>query len=187
MTEERKRGQHLLDELKWVHDHIRHDLAVCEDLARRVALGLSPEDVRTEIRSLQTNGPLWKLRVNCLYYCRFVHAHHNLEDVAIFPGLRAADPTLGPVVDKLEADHRSVSDQLDEVEEAADALVIDGAAGARARVVASLGDLAAGPARPPHLRGGGDRPDDPRVGRLAAARLIDRDAACSQRGPAPFR
>ena len=47
-------------------------------------------------------------------------------------------------MDKLEADHRSVSDQLDEVEDAADALVIDDAAGARARVVTSLGDLAAG-------------------------------------------
>ena len=144
MAEERKRGQHLLDELKWVHDHIRHDLAVCEDLARRVALGLSPEDVLTEIRSLQTNGPLWKLRVNCLYYCRFVHAHHNLEDVAIFPGLRAADPTLGPVVDKLEADHRTVSDQLDEVEAAADALVVDDEVDARARVVTALELLAAG-------------------------------------------
>jgi hypothetical protein len=141
---ERKRGQHLLDELKWVHDHIRHDLAVCEDLAQRVAEGLSPEDVRAEIRSLQTNGPLWKLRVNCLYYCRFVHAHHNLEDIAIFPGLRDANPDLGPVVDKLEADHRTVSDQLDEVEAAADALAAADAVDARARVVTALSDLAAG-------------------------------------------
>lgn len=142
--EESKPGRHLLDELKWVHDHIRHDLAVCENLARRVSEGLSPDEVRAEIRSLQTNGPLWKLRVNCLYYCRFVHAHHNLEDVAIFPGLRRSNPAIGPVVDKLEADHRTVSDQLDEVEEAADALVAEDALDARARVVTALSDLAAG-------------------------------------------
>jgi hypothetical protein len=141
---EEKPGRHLLDELLWVHEHIRHDLAICEDLARRVAEGLSPDDVRAEIRSLQTNGPLWKLRVNCLYYCRFVHAHHNLEDVAIFPGLRRSDPKLSPVVDKLEADHRTVSDQLDEVEAAADALVVEDALDARARVVTALGDLSAG-------------------------------------------
>jgi hemerythrin-like domain-containing protein len=72
---------------------------------------------------LQTHSPLWKLRVNCLYYCRFVHGHHGLEDVALFPALRRSDPALGPVVDKLEADHRKVSDHLDEVEAAADALV----------------------------------------------------------------
>jgi hypothetical protein len=54
------------------------------------------------------------MRVSTANHCRFVHAHHNLEDVAIFPGLRAAYPALGPVVDKLEADHRTVSDQLNE-------------------------------------------------------------------------
>jgi hemerythrin-like domain-containing protein len=73
-----------------------------------------------------------------------VHAHHNLEDVAIFPGLRRSNPALGPVVDKLEADHRTVSHQLDEVEAAADALVAEDALDARARVVTALGDLAAG-------------------------------------------
>jgi len=144
VTDAPKPGRHLLDELLWVHEHIRHDLAICEELARRVADGLAPEEVRAEIRSLQTNGPLWKLRVHCLYYCRFVHAHHNLEDIAIFPGLRAHDAALAPVVDKLEADHRSVSDQLDEVEAAADALLAEDAVDARARVATALGELAAG-------------------------------------------
>ncbi|MDX6603709.1 MAG: hypothetical protein QOF23_218, partial [Solirubrobacterales bacterium] len=27
-------GEHLLAELKWVHSRIRHDLRVCEELAR---------------------------------------------------------------------------------------------------------------------------------------------------------
>jgi Hemerythrin HHE cation binding domain len=144
MAERPQPGRHLLDELLWVHDRIRHDLDICTELARRAADGLAADEVRAEIRSLQTNGPLWKLRVNCLYYCRFVHAHHNLEDVAIFPGLRAHDPALTPVVDRLEADHRSVSDQLDEVEAAADALLAEDAADPRARVVTALDELAAG-------------------------------------------
>jgi iron-sulfur cluster repair protein YtfE (RIC family) len=134
-------GQHLFDELQWVHEKIRHDLAVCEDLARRVADGLSPEQVRAEIRALQTSSPLWKLRVNCLYYCRFVHAHHHAEDVLLFPALRASDPAMEPVADKLEADHRVVSDLLDEVEAAADALLLEDVVDVRNRIIAALGAL----------------------------------------------
>ena len=69
--------------------------------------------------------------MNCLHYCRFVHGHHHLEDVALFPALRRADPDIVPVVDRLEGEHRVVSEQLDEVEAAAAALGEDG----RARVV----------------------------------------------------
>jgi hypothetical protein len=134
-------GRHLFDELLWVHEKIRHDLRVCEDLAVRVAEGLSPEEVRAEIRELQTNSPLWRLRVNCLYYCRFVHSHHNAEDIALFPALRAANPAMAPIVDRLEADHRSVSLLLDEVEAAADALVVEDAGDIRDRLVTALGNL----------------------------------------------
>jgi hypothetical protein len=88
-------GQHLFDELQWVHEKIRRDLAVCQEPARRVAEGLSPIEVRAEIRELQTNSPRWRLRVNCLYSCRFVHSHHH--------------PSMVPVADKLEADRRVVS------------------------------------------------------------------------------
>ncbi len=136
-------GHRLLAELRWVHERIRHDLRICSDLAARVAEGASPEEVRAEIESLQTSSPLWKLRINCLYYCRFVHSHHHIEDVALFPAIRGTNPELGDVVDRLEADHRTVSARLDEVEAAADALVVDDTAAVRARVVACLGDLGA--------------------------------------------
>jgi hemerythrin-like domain-containing protein len=74
--------------------------------------------------------------VNCLHYCRFVHGHHRLEDVALFPALRRADPDLGPVVDRLEGDHRRVAEQLDELEAAV-------AGDDRDRVVLALDELAA--------------------------------------------
>jgi hypothetical protein len=134
-------GAHLFAELQWVHEKIRHDLAVCDDLAARVADGLPADEVRAEIRELQTSSPLWRLRVNCLYYCRFVHAHHHGEDIMLFPALRASNPGLAPVVDKLEADHRVVSDLLDEVEAAADALVAEEAGETRGRIVRALGAL----------------------------------------------
>ena len=76
--------------------------------------------------------------MNCLHYCHFVHGHHNLEDVALFPALRRADPDIVPVIDRLEGEHRVVSEQLDEVEAAAAALGENG----RERVVTALDTLA---------------------------------------------
>ena len=135
------RGKALFEELRWVHGMIRRDLEVAEELAQSVLAGLPAHAVQTEISGLQTNSPLWQLKVNCLRYCRFVHLHHNLEDTAFFPTLRAANPALAPVVDKLEADHRTVSELLDEIEEAAAGLDQDDGDAARRRVADGLDAL----------------------------------------------
>ena len=116
---ETEQGKALFEELLWVHRAIRRDLATVEELAAEVLGGMPAEEARERIESLRTNGPLWQLKVNCLRYCRFVHMHHNAEDSLFFPRLRAANPDVNPVIDKLEADHRTVSDLLDEVEAAA--------------------------------------------------------------------
>jgi iron-sulfur cluster repair protein YtfE (RIC family) len=137
----RKPGEHLLSELKMVHNALRHDLAICRTLADQVAAGTVPEHVREQIRLLQTSSPLWKLRVNCLYYCRIVHTHHTIEDVALFPAIRRSKPELGSVVDRLESDHRKVSHLLDEIEAGADALLVQDGMTTRVRVVDALNDL----------------------------------------------
>jgi hypothetical protein len=121
---------------------IRRDLETVRRLADEIVAGKAPDGIRAEIAGLKTNSPLWKLRRNCLYYCRFVHNHHTMEDWALFPALRRASLALGPVVDKLEADHRRVSDILDEVEVAADDLVRDDTATGRQRVEEALKILA---------------------------------------------
>jgi len=133
----------LFDELLWVHGMIRRDLATVRDLAGRVTNGLSPDEVAAELERLRTSGPLWKLKAGCLQYCRFVHSHHGAEDAMLFPALRRVDPQLAPIVDRLEADHRRVSDLLDTVEAAAAALDGDEEAEARARVAGALDELAA--------------------------------------------
>jgi len=138
----RKPGELLLESLKTIHTHLRHDLAVCRTLADQVAAGAPPEHIRAQIESLQTSSPLWKLRVNCLYYCRIVHAHHSIEDVLMFPTLQQVNPDLGPVVDKLMADHRKVSGLLDEIEASANALVVKDGTSIRERTVTALDDLA---------------------------------------------
>ena len=131
-----------MHELKAMHDALRQDLRVCRALADQVAAGADPEHIRAQITSLQTSSPLWKLRANCLYYCRFVHTHHTIEDMALFPALRRANPGLGPVVDKLMADHRAVSRLLDEIEAGANGLLVQEGTTIRTRVVDALNALA---------------------------------------------
>jgi hypothetical protein len=115
-------GDALVEELKWVHNMIRGDLGTVRRLAAEVAGGLPAHEIGLELDALTTGGPLWQLKINCLRYCTFVHHHHRAESVMLFPALRRANPALGPVVDKLEADHAAVSNRLNTVEQAAQAL-----------------------------------------------------------------
>jgi hypothetical protein len=131
-------GEHLVQELLWIHGIIRRDLAVVRALAEDVSGGADAVTIRDEIARLETKSPLWQLRMNCLYYCRLVHMHHTGEDRHIFPALRRSNPALEPVVDRLEADHRKVSDILDEVEAEARGLVRDDTEETRTRLAGAL-------------------------------------------------
>jgi Hemerythrin HHE cation binding domain len=132
----------LFEELLWVHAMIRRDLETVQRLAADVDDGLTAPEVAGRLEELKANGPLWRLKVNCLHYCRFVHSHHRLEDAALFPALRRIDPGLDSVVDKLEADHRAVAEGLGEVERGAEALTEDDGGAARPVLSAALERLA---------------------------------------------
>lgn len=138
---ETERGRAMFAELQWVHSMIRRNLAVVKQLAADVGEGLGGEEVQSALEELKTAGPLWQLKVNCLRYCSFVHAHHGAEDALLFPALRRLDPSIGPVVDRLESDHARVSDLLDNVETAARSLTDSGGGDARQRVIDGLTDL----------------------------------------------
>ncbi len=117
-----EQGEALYRDLLWVHGLLRQDLATVERLAAEVADGGEADAVVAGVRTLESTGPLWRLRASCLHYCRFVHGHHRLEDRALFPELRRVNPALGPVVDRLQEDHRRVAGLLEAVEAAAGAL-----------------------------------------------------------------
>jgi hypothetical protein len=125
-----------------VHGRLRQDLATVERLAAEVADGAAPGVVVAGVRALETAGPLWRLRASCLHYCRFVHGHHRLEDRALFPELRRVNPALGPVVDRLQEDHRRVAGLLEDVESAAAALEGEDTPEIRAAVAEALEALA---------------------------------------------
>jgi len=136
-----KPGGSFVQELLWVHDMIRRDLSAVRRLAADALNGAPPEDLSAEIESLQTKGPLWKLRMNCMHYCRFVHGHHSLEDRALFPALRESNPGLAPVIEKLESDHRAIAVHLDEIAESIGELQWDETASSRRRLSSALDDL----------------------------------------------
>jgi Hemerythrin HHE cation binding domain len=135
------RGEALYQELLWVHGLIRRDLGTVRELARAVTDGMAPADLEGAIRELETNGPLWQLKVNCLHWCRFVHGHHGLEDAALFPALRRTDPELGPLLDQLEYHHRDVASLLEELEAAVTALTTRDTPDARAETARILDAL----------------------------------------------
>jgi hypothetical protein len=139
---ETRRGRAIYDMLLAVHAGIRRDLERVERLAERAVEGLPAEEIREELDEIKRDGMLWHLQIDCLRYCRLVHMHHNAEDREFFPELRETNPELDPVIDRLQGDHRRVSDQLDASEAAARALVKDGGQPVRLAVVDALHDLA---------------------------------------------
>ena len=125
-----------------MHGVIRRDLNTVQRLAEAVLAGLDPDDLQRELKRLETTGPLWQLKVNCLRWCSFVHEHHAFEDTAWLPALRDADPSMGPVVERIDEEHRRISDQLDEVDAAAHALTERDGGDSRQRMVDALNALA---------------------------------------------
>jgi iron-sulfur cluster repair protein YtfE (RIC family) len=132
----------LLSELKWVHSMIRRNLQACQEGASLAADSAQADAVRAHAPPHQTRDPLLHLRTSCLQTCRFVHAHHEVEDALLFPAVRSAAPHLAAAVDKLEADHRDVSRALDRVEAATVALGTQNDAPAPRLLVEALDELA---------------------------------------------
>jgi hypothetical protein len=112
-------------ELLTIHAHLRRDLATVRRLADDVRAGITPAHIATQVRDLETNSPLWRLKFGCLHYCRFVHLHHTIEDAALFPMVRRHQPSLRRVVDRLEEDHLTVHHITERIAAAAGRLVTD--------------------------------------------------------------
>ena len=78
---------------------------------------------RSHINAMTMRQNQWTLGAYCESYCRVVTQHHTIEDVSMLPHLRAADPAVGPVVDRLQEEHEVIADVLDDVDRALVALV----------------------------------------------------------------
>jgi hypothetical protein len=103
-------GRHLVD----VHDMLRGELAQVRRLIEQVRRDASSAGaVRSAINDMTMRQNDWTLGAYCASYCRLLTQHHGLEDEAVFPHLRAADPGLSPVIDRLEQEHHVVHEVLE--------------------------------------------------------------------------
>lgn len=113
-------GQHLID----VHDNLRGELTNLRGLIDQVASGESnPAAVRSFITRMTIRQNNWTLGTFCETYCHAVTNHHMLEDRSVFPHLQQSDPELGPVLDRLHAEHETIHELLDRVDRALVGLV----------------------------------------------------------------
>jgi len=108
-------GAHLIE----VHDHLRSELTRVRDLIRQVREGaVDAGGARSAINEMTMRQNDWALGAYCASYCRFVTGHHMLEDEAVFPHLRAAEPGLGPVIDRLTDEHKIIHQVLNDLDQA---------------------------------------------------------------------
>jgi len=106
-------GRHLAQ----VHDHLRNELDQIRDLLRQVKQGsLQLSQARAAINEMTMRQNNWTLGAYCASYCAILTAHHGLEDEAVFPHLRRADPALAPVIDRLEAEHVVIGEVMQDVD-----------------------------------------------------------------------
>ncbi|MBA2956673.1 LLM class flavin-dependent oxidoreductase [Nocardioides sp. CGMCC 1.13656] len=128
-------GRHLVD----VHDHLRAELAQVFDVIGQVEAGsLDAGRARGVINEMTMRQNDWTMGAYCQSYCRLVATHHTIESSSMFPHLRASDPSLAPVLDRLDEEHHTIHGLLEEVDRALVAVVAgsdsDGLPGLRAAV-----------------------------------------------------
>jgi hypothetical protein len=120
-----------VEHLVAIHDHLRGELDRVRDLIGQVRRGvLTVGEARAGVNELTLRQNNWTLGAYCQSYCGFVNGHHSLEDAGVFPHLRRAEPSAGPLLDRLHAEHEVIHGLLDQVDRALVGLVREGDAAA---------------------------------------------------------
>jgi len=102
-----------------VHDMLRRELAAIRDLITQVQKGaIDAGQARSELSQMTMRQNNWTLGAYCESYCRVVTQHHSIEDAAVFPYLRTAEPGLGPVLDRLSEEHGLIHEVIESVDRA---------------------------------------------------------------------
>ena len=97
----------------------RRELSELRELLANVRDGaLSAGDARSGLNAMAMRQNDWTLGAVCSRYCSGVTHHHHLEDEGIFPHLRRSDSALGPVLDRLTAEHLEIHDAIEAVDTA---------------------------------------------------------------------
>lgn len=119
-----------------VHDALRRDLG-----RATAALEANPPPGDRQRRAVARH---------LTWMMAFLHAHHELEDVGLYPVVRDRRPDAAALLDAMDADHRTVAEWIDEVVAAAAAYEASDAAADRVRLRDAIAALEADLL--PHLR-----------------------------------
>jgi len=112
-------GRAASGQLVQVHDMLRRELAAIRDLITQVQKGaIDAGQARSELSQMTMRQNNWTLGAYCESYCRVVTQHHSIEDAAVFPYLRTAEPGLGPVLDRLSEEHGRIHQVIESVDRA---------------------------------------------------------------------
>jgi hemerythrin-like domain-containing protein len=112
-------GRRSQETLLQVHEHLRTELGEIREAAAQVAGGrMEPAAARSLLNRMAMRQNYWTLGAFCAQYCRVVSIHHTIEDYQVFPSLRRGESTLGPVLDRLHAEHEVIAEQIDRLDRA---------------------------------------------------------------------
>jgi hypothetical protein len=107
-----------------IHQHLRQELARLREVIVEVGQGrTTAAAARSYLNDMTMRQNYWTLGAFCSAYCRVVSVHHAIEDQQLFPDLRAADQSLGPVLERLRADHEAIATLLGEIDASLVAMV----------------------------------------------------------------
>src|SRR5712691_11083712 len=119
-------GRASRDLLLAIHQHLRQELVQLQDVIEEVRTGCSTAaEARFYLNTMTMRQNYWTLGAFCAAYCRVVSVHHAIEDQQLFRDLRAADESLGPVLERLQHEHEGIAKVLGQVDSALVAMVTD--------------------------------------------------------------
>jgi hemerythrin-like domain-containing protein len=118
-----------------VHGALRRDLLRARDVA----------DTAPYPRDRQRRA----LGEHVVWLMDFLHAHHSSEDAGLWPAVRARNPSAGPLLDSLEADHQRIEPAATALRAAGSAYAASTEEAARSELVTAIDAL--GEVLFPHL------------------------------------
>ena len=109
-----------------IHQHLRQELSNLRDVIQEVRGGrTTATEARSYLNTMTMRQNYWTLGAFCAAYCRVVSVHHAIEDQSLFPDLKAADQSLGPIIERLQHEHEGIAKVLGEIDVALVAMVDD--------------------------------------------------------------
>jgi len=98
-------GRHLA----MIHDHFRQNMQVLRQLIDDAAKGeVTTEELRERTEAMPMLENYRRFGALCGQHCQIIHAHHSIEDEAIFPHLSGKSAAFKRVVDRLVEEHEIV-------------------------------------------------------------------------------